>query len=87
MLAEVETSAARGYALDEEGHTEGIDAVGVALMDPLGRPLALSIPVPTPRFARRKRELLEHLIAARKRIVQAIGAAARGKQPGALWHR
>lgn len=73
VLADVASSRTRGYALDEEEHTEGICAVGVAFVDPLGRPVALSIPVPTTRFKRRKSELIERLLASRKQIVEELG--------------
>jgi DNA-binding IclR family transcriptional regulator len=73
VLAEVASCHARGYALDEEEHTEGICAVGVAFLDLLARPVALSIPVPTARFKRRRHELLEHLLAAREEIVDDLG--------------
>lgn len=75
VLDDVATCEARGYALDVEEHTEGICAVGVAFLDPVARPVALSIPVPTTRFKRRKRELLEQLLMARRRIVEAMGVA------------
>jgi DNA-binding IclR family transcriptional regulator len=73
VLAEVVACRSRGYALDEEEHTEGISAVGVAFVDPLSRPVALSIPVPTTRFKRRRSELIERLLESRERIVVALG--------------
>jgi DNA-binding IclR family transcriptional regulator len=73
LLSDVAASRARGYALDDEEHTEGICAVGVAFADPLGRPLALSVPVPSARFKRRKSELVEHLLDARQQIVDVLG--------------
>jgi DNA-binding IclR family transcriptional regulator len=69
VLADIATSRTRGYAIDEEEHTEGICAVGVGFLDPLGRPVALSIPVPTPRFKRRRSELIERLLSSRDSIV------------------
>lgn len=71
-LTEVAASEARGYALDVEEHTEGICAVGVAFLDPLSRPVALSIPVPTTRFKRRRGELIERLLASREAIALAM---------------
>ena len=62
----------RGYALDAEEHTEGISAVGVALLDLLERPIAISIPVPTTRFKRRRAELVERLLASREQIIAAL---------------
>jgi len=72
-LAEVASCQAPGYALDVEEHTEGICAVGVAFLDPLSRPVALSIPVPTTRFKRRRSELIERLLASQEQIVAAMG--------------
>ncbi len=60
-------------AWDHEEHTEGISAVGTAFIDPLGRAVALSIPVPTTRFKRNAALLSARLLAARKRIVEALG--------------
>jgi IclR family acetate operon transcriptional repressor len=75
VLADVATSRGRGYALDEEEHTEGICAVGVAFVDPLGRPVALSIPIPSTRFKKRRSELIERLLGCRKQIVDQLGTS------------
>jgi DNA-binding IclR family transcriptional regulator len=76
VLADVATCSSRGYALDVEEHTEGICAVGVAFLDPLARPVALSIPVPTTRFKRRRRELIERLLTSREQIATALGSSS-----------
>lgn len=76
VAGELAACRRRGYALDQEEHTEGISAVGTAFLDPLARPCAVSIPVPTTRFKRRRSELTERLLAARARIVEALGARA-----------
>lgn len=73
VLQDVALCAERGYALDEEEHTEGITAIGVAFHDPLGRTFAVSVPVPTTRFKRRSRVLLAQLLSARERIVEIVG--------------
>lgn len=75
LIGELESCAARGYAFDEEEYTAGICAVGAAFLDPMSRPVALSIPVPTARFKRRRKELIEGLLASRERIVDALGVA------------
>jgi DNA-binding IclR family transcriptional regulator len=62
-----------GLAYDLEEHTEGICAVGTALIDPLGRAIALSIPVPTTRFRRNRAQLAARLLQARDRIIKALG--------------
>lgn len=76
VIAEVESCRRRGYALDDEEHTEGICAVGAAFLDPLSRPFALSIPVPATRFKRRRTELVEKLLEARRRIMESLGVTA-----------
>ncbi|HTU57027.1 MAG TPA: IclR family transcriptional regulator [Polyangiales bacterium] len=75
VLADVATCRARGYALDEDEHTEGICAVGVAFVDPLGRPVALSIPIPSTRFKKRRSELIDRLLACRKQIIEQLGTS------------
>jgi DNA-binding IclR family transcriptional regulator len=55
---EVESS---GLAYDLEEHSAGICAVGAAFRDSIGREYALSIPVPSTRFAT-KRELLSQAL-------------------------
>lgn len=76
VLADINACRRRGYALDQEEHTEGISAVATAFLDPAARPCAVSIPVPTTRFKRRRSELTEHLLRARARILDAIHARA-----------
>jgi DNA-binding IclR family transcriptional regulator len=69
LRAAIETYARTGVAFDDEEHTEGICAVGTAFFDPLGRSLALSVPVPTTRFKRMKADLVKHLLDARAVIL------------------
>jgi DNA-binding IclR family transcriptional regulator len=61
----VATARRQGYAIDEEQHAEGICAVGVGLLDPLGRPVAISIPVPASRFLKAKQAVLKTIISLR----------------------
>ena len=58
-----------GLAWDDEEHSEGISAVGAAFADPLGRAFAVSIPVPTVRFKRKRVPLGEALLRTREQIV------------------
>jgi len=51
LLEELEQIRARGVAFDHDEHTEGISAVGAAVLGPLGPIAAISVPVPTARFA------------------------------------
>jgi DNA-binding IclR family transcriptional regulator len=73
LLKEIETSRRTGIAIDNEEHTEGISALGTGFLDPMGRAIALSIPVPTTRFKRTRQELGAHLLTARERIRAALG--------------
>jgi DNA-binding IclR family transcriptional regulator len=65
LWAELERVRAEGIAFDDEEHTDGICAVGAVVHDAYGIAGAISIPVPLPRFADRKDEL----VAALKEIV------------------
>jgi DNA-binding IclR family transcriptional regulator len=51
LHAELEQIRERGYALNHEEGEDGVSAIGVAINDLIGYPLAaLAIAVPTPRF-------------------------------------
>ena len=60
LLKELKSVRKTGVAFDREEHTVGICAAGVAFRDPAGNPVAISVPVPEPRFHGR-----EHFIAGR----------------------
>lgn len=72
LRAEIEACGKSGVAFDMEEHTEGISAVASAFNDPLGRSIALSVPVPTTRF-KRKKEIARELLSARSAILVAFG--------------
>jgi DNA-binding IclR family transcriptional regulator len=77
LRAAIDSSRRTGIAFDDEEHTEGICAVGTAFLDPLGRSIALSIPIPTPRFKRMKNTLVKELLNARASIIEALGPNTR----------
>jgi DNA-binding IclR family transcriptional regulator len=66
-----------GVTIDDEEYTEGISAVGAGFIDPIGRAVALSIPVPATRFKRIRSQLTAQLLAARTRIVESLGSPGR----------
>jgi DNA-binding IclR family transcriptional regulator len=76
LLTELKTVRANGVAFDHEEHASGICAAGVALHDPLGNAVAISVPVPTQRFTGREKEIADGLIAT-KHALEASMAAAR----------
>ena len=52
-----------GVSFDREEHAVGIHAAGVALSDLLGNPVAISVPVPSPRFRGREKLIADALAA------------------------
>ncbi len=72
LRAELEQIRKSHIAFDLEEHGLGISAAGIALLDPMGRPIAVSIPVPAQRFADQKEILSSQLKLFRKRIRAAI---------------
>ena len=76
LLAAIDSCRRNGLALDNEEHTEGICAVGTAFVDPFGRPMAISIPVPATRFAKNRSALGNQLLAARRQIQEALGQSS-----------
>lgn len=74
LIAQIESCRKTGLAYDIEEHTEGICAFGTAFVDPFGRPMAISIPVPVGRFKRSKSELASKLSAARKKVLDSLGS-------------
>lgn len=69
MLAQVR---AKGFALDENEHTEGISAVGVAFRDHNGSLYAISIPVPTVRFKIGRATFTRELLQTRANILDDL---------------
>jgi DNA-binding IclR family transcriptional regulator len=77
LLKEIDGCRRSGIAVDDEEHTEGISALGTGFVDPIGRAIAISVPVPTTRFKRIRVELGAHLLAARERIIESLGTRTR----------
>lgn len=66
LLADLKTARHTGVAFDREEHTLGICAAGVALRDPLGNVVAISVPVPSQRFPDRQSLIAERLLATKR---------------------
>lgn len=62
-----------GMASDDDAHTEGISALGIAFRDFSGDINAISVPVPTSRFAEQRSMIAGHLGAARKELARVFG--------------
>ena len=66
ILNEVEAIRNGALARDEDEHTEGISALGFAITDTRGDIYAISLPVPSSRFARLNEMLSEVLLEQRQ---------------------
>jgi DNA-binding IclR family transcriptional regulator len=61
-MAELEEIRATGLAYDREEHDSGISTVAIGARDPFGSVFALSVPVPTQRFAHERDEIVQALL-------------------------
>ena len=68
LRKELDEARRTHLAYDVEEHAVGICAVGIAIPGPFGGPVAVSIPVPTQRFAKRKDRLAKDLLQFRERM-------------------
>jgi DNA-binding IclR family transcriptional regulator len=76
LLADLKAARRTGVAYDREEHTLGICAAGVALQDPLGNSVAISVPVPTHRFQNRHTLIAERLMATKRMLETHMNSAA-----------
>ena len=76
LLEELTQVRATGVAFDREEHTLGICAAGVALRDPLGNSVAISVPVPSQRFADQQAHIAARLLATKRAVESHMNAAA-----------
>jgi len=76
LLSELKTVRRTGVAFDREEHTAGICAAGVAMHDPLGNAVAISVPVPSQRFVNRQALIAERLLATKRALETHMNASA-----------
>jgi DNA-binding IclR family transcriptional regulator len=76
LSKELKSIRKTGVAFDLEEHTLGICAAGVALRDPSGNAVAISVPVPTHRFHDHKKIIAERLLAAKRTLEYSLAVAA-----------
>ena len=76
LLKDVHAARNTGVAYDREEHTLGVCAVGVALHDPMGNAIAISVPVPTQRFDEQHERIAERLLATRQAMQTSFVAMA-----------
>jgi len=75
LLEDLKTARRLGVAFDREEHTLGICAVGVALRDPLGNAVAISVPVPSQRFEHQQALITERLLATKRAMETHMNSA------------
>jgi IclR family transcriptional regulator, acetate operon repressor len=68
LLAELRAVRKSGVAYDREEHTLGISSVAISVHAPRGTPAALSVLMPTTRFAHNEREVVRVLLRVRREI-------------------
>ena len=75
LLDDLKAVRASGVAFDREEHSIGICAAGVALRDPLGNFVAISVPVPAQRFYDHQGFIADRLLATRRALEDHLSAA------------
>lgn len=73
LMREIDVTRRKHLAFDLAEHGVGISAVGVAVVDAFGRPIAVSIPAPTHRFNAQRESLSESLIKFREKLSGIVG--------------
>jgi len=76
LLDDLKAARRSGVAFDREEHTLGICAAGVAFRDPLGNAVAISVPVPSQRFAQQQTLIAERLLATKQAMESQMNATA-----------
>jgi DNA-binding IclR family transcriptional regulator len=76
LLRELKTVRKQGVAFDREEHTLGICAAGVALRDPHGNYVAISVPVPSQRFYDRQTLIRDRLLTTKQELEEHLSATA-----------
>jgi DNA-binding IclR family transcriptional regulator len=76
LLPELKAARRTGVAFDREEHNAGICAAGVAMHDPLGNAVAISVPVPSQRFLNRQAHIAERLLATKRAMETHMNATA-----------
>lgn len=77
LAKEIEKIKKTKIAYDREEHHQGICAVGTLINNPLGLPVAISVPVPSARFEKSERLITKQLLLTRATIERSLLAAAR----------
>ena len=76
FMVEIAAIRRHGVAFDENEHTDGISAVGVAFVDAGGGVFAISVPAPSARFVKNRTKLIAAIKRARDMINASLAPAS-----------
>lgn len=72
LLARLALARKLGFAEDNDDHTEGISAIGIAFRDLAGEVFAISVPIPTSRFAERRAQVVAAVLAVKADLAEVL---------------
>lgn len=73
LVREIDSARRKRLAFDFGEHDAGISAIGAAVLDAFGRPVAVSVPTPTHRFAAERDAIVASLSAFREKMQAIVG--------------
>ena len=73
LIAQLHEIRETGIAYDLEEHVPGISAAAIAAQDPFGAPFAISVPVPSQRFATERATIDKALLDVRAELQAVFG--------------
>jgi IclR family acetate operon transcriptional repressor len=73
LMSELQQIRETGIAYDMEEHVPGICAAAIAAQDPFGAPFAISIPIPSQRFATARETISKALLDVRAELHAVFG--------------
>jgi len=72
LLAQLTRIRTEGLAEDLDNHTDGISALGIAFADLAGDLHAISVPIPSTRFAEQREAVAEALLALKPELTRVL---------------
>jgi DNA-binding IclR family transcriptional regulator len=74
LLARLDQTRATGFAEDTDDHTDGISAIGIAFRDLAGDTFAISVPIPTSRFAEQRSAVIAAVLRVQSDLAQVMAS-------------
>jgi DNA-binding IclR family transcriptional regulator len=73
LQAQLDRARNLGFAEDNDHHTEGISAVGIAFRDLSGEIFAISVPIPSSRYADQRDAVIAAVLAVKQDLTAVLG--------------